>query len=158
MIAGHRKLCTLLLNQEVVQFFLLWKLVTESDTIVVHTETDKYLALSRWLIQGYCQLVVVVANVLGLAPYRLPGFIEGRCFFLGNSKTVHQVGLVLKLGCVAIFCQFQSEVRRLDNCTPLKGHLINRASCVVNSEFYLDIAVRRFYIASDGHEWQQRQR
>ena len=41
MVASHRKLTHLLLDQEVVQILLLGELITESDAIVIDTETDQ---------------------------------------------------------------------------------------------------------------------
>ena len=45
MVASHRKLTALFLDEEVVEVLLLGELITESDTIVIDAEADKYLPL-----------------------------------------------------------------------------------------------------------------
>ena len=108
MIACHGKLGMLLLDDEIVQTFLLWKLIAQAHTIIIYTETDGDITLRSSLVQVYLHLVVMVADGSGLAPYRLPGFIESRCLAASFSKTIHQAGFLHTLRGMLILRQLQS--------------------------------------------------
>ena len=128
MVTSHGKLRHLLLNQEIVQVSLLGELITESDTLVVDTETDHHLTVLTdqgqssglsvttifrtfdGLVQGHSEFVVVVTDVFGLTPNGLPGLVEGRGLFLHNLELVHQVGLFLSLRCMLVLGKDQSEM------------------------------------------------
>ena len=132
MVACHRKLRTLLFDQEVDQFLLLGELVTESDTLVVHTEADHDGAVRGWLLQGGCQFIVVVTDVLGLAPYGLPGLVKRGRLLLGDLETVHQVGLLHALRGVLVLGQFETQVRGLHHRPSFVGHLIDGTARVIH--------------------------
>ena len=108
MIACHGKLGMLLLDDEIIQTFLLWELIAQAHTIIIYTETDGDVALRSSLVQIYLHLVVMVADGGGLAPYWLPGFIESRCLAASFSKTIHQAGFLHTLRGMFILSQFQS--------------------------------------------------
>ena len=110
MIASHRKLRALFLDDEIVQLLLLGELITESDTIVVDTETDDNLTFGGRLKQSGSKLVVVVTDGGCLTPYGFPGLIERRGLFLFDLKTIHQISLVRPFRRVTILSQFQSKV------------------------------------------------
>ena len=142
MVACHRKLRHLFLDEEIVELLLLGELITETDTVVIDAETDKDLAVVRRLRQGRRILVVLVADVLGLSPYGLPGLIEGRGLFLGEREAFHQVGFLQTFRGVLVFGQDKSQVRGLHNLATLVGHLIDRTALPIHRELQLDIAIR----------------
>ena len=108
MIACHGKLGMLLLDDKIVQTFLLWELIAQAHTIIIYTETDGDVALRRSLVQVYLHLVIMVADGSGFAPYRLPGFVESRCLATSFSKTIHKAGFLHTLRGMFILSQFQS--------------------------------------------------
>ena len=128
MIACHGKLCMLLLDYEIVKAFLLRELIAQAHTIIIHTEADSDVTLGRCLIQVYLHLVIVVADGSSLAPYWLPGFIEGRCLATGLCETIHQTGFFHALRGMLILSQFQSEMRWLAHSLSLIAHLVGRLS------------------------------
>ena len=116
VVAGHRELGHLLLDEEVIEFLLLWELVAETDTVIKHTEDEVHHSAmrfidtgqpfvvafafvfgacdDRYLFQVHDELSVVVTNGLRLAPDGLPGLV---CLVDGgvnDVKAVHQVGLL----------------------------------------------------------------
>ena len=165
MVACHRKLRVLILDEEVVQLFLLRELIAESDAVVIDTKTDDHLTdltiqgqsfffafalifrLLDGLVQGHCKFVVVVTDVLGLTPYGLPGLVKLLGLFLDNLEAVHQVGLVQTFRGVLVLRQFESEERRPYHFTTLIGHLIERASRVIHRKLQFDVAVWRLHAA-----------
>ena len=78
MVASHSKLGVLSLHDEIWQILLLWELIAEPYSIVIHAETQVHETTVRRLLHLHEQLVVVVADVACLAPYGLPGLIECR--------------------------------------------------------------------------------
>ena len=108
MIACHGKLGMLLLDDEIVQTFLLWELIAQAHTIIIYTETDGDITLRSSLVQVYLHLVIVIADGSGFTPYRLPGFIESRCLAASFSKTIHQAGFLHTLRGMLILRQLQS--------------------------------------------------
>ena len=128
MVAGHGKLRVFLLDNEIVELFLLRELVAEAQTIVEQPEANDNLPLVLGLVEGHGQLVVVVAYLALFAPNRTPGLVETRCLRLGHRKSVHQVGLgfqpfdffragELKVGlCVGVLLlEFQTQGAGLDD-------------------------------------------
>ena len=82
MVTSKGKLRQLVFYHKIGERVFHGELVSESQTIVVKPESDLHhcglLSLFfQWLLQGYKELVVMVANVGFLAPYRLPSLIEG---------------------------------------------------------------------------------
>ena len=151
MVACHGKLAVFLLDKEVVQFLLLREFITESDAVVIDTETDGYLSgllnffhaflrgigrRTHWfgngLLQQYCQFVVVVTDILGLTPYGLPGLVELLGFFLRDLEAVHQVGFLQTLRGMLVLGQFEAEERGPYHFATLIGHLIDGSSCVIH--------------------------
>ena len=77
MVSSHRKLCALVLDEEVVQFGLLGKLITEAYAVVIDSEAQHNLALLCLLLKYGSILVVVVADVTRLAPDGFPRLVKG---------------------------------------------------------------------------------
>ena len=73
----------------------------------------------------------MVADVLGLAPHRLPGLIKLLGLFLGYRKTVHEVGFLHALRGVLVLGQLEPEEGRLDDGLALVGHLIDGTARVI---------------------------
>ena len=94
MITRHGKLGHLLLNQEVVQVFLLRELIAEADAIVVHAEADNDGA-GCILLKGHSQFVVAVTDGFGFAPYRFPCLIERRGLLTLDGEMLHQISLCI---------------------------------------------------------------
>src|SRR5687767_11221641 len=90
VIAGHRKLSSLFLNDEVGQVFLCWKLVTKTKSVIKQTKADDHPAIGPFLAERYCHLVIVIADRFLLSPYRLPAGIMRRIFCIGDRKIVQQ--------------------------------------------------------------------
>ena len=127
MVASHRKLRTLFLDEEIVQVRLLRELITESDTIVIDTETDEYLATMLTGLESHARggfrrsrapllqqsrniLYIVIADVAGLAPDGLPRLVEGGGFLLDKGEVVHQVALVHAHGGMFVLGQLKSQM------------------------------------------------
>ena len=128
MVAGHGKLRVFLLDNEIVELFLLRELVAEAQTIVEQPEANDNLTFVLRLVEGHGQLVVVVAYLALFAPNRSPGLVETRCLSLGHRESVHQIGLgfqpfdffrtgELKVGlCVGVLLlEFQTQGAGLDD-------------------------------------------
>ena len=143
MIACHRKLGMLFLDDEIVKAFLLRELIAQAHTIIIYTETDSDVTLGRCLVQVYLHLVVVVTDGSSLTPYWLPGLIEGRCLAAGLCETIHQTGFLHALRGMLILSQLQSEMRWLAHSLSLIAHLVGRLSLFGQRESYRDVAVRR---------------
>ena len=94
MITRHGKLGHLLLNQEVVQVFLLRELIAEADTIVVYAEADNDGA-GGILLKRNSQFVVVVTDGFGFAPYRFPCLIERRGLLTLDGEMLHQISFCI---------------------------------------------------------------
>ena len=73
------------------------------------------LALRVLLNERDCKLGVVVADGLGLAPDRLPGFVVFGDFGVCDPETVLEVGLVVELGGAGSPGEDEAELRRLDH-------------------------------------------
>ena len=128
MVTSHGNFSHLLLDQEIVQAFLLRELISETNTLVVDPETDHDLtgltnqsqtfvlsvtAVFRTfgnLLEGRSQLVVVVTDVLGLAPYGLPGLVKLTDLFLDDLELVHQVSFIHALRGMLVLRQDQTEM------------------------------------------------
>ena len=93
MIAGQCKLRALFLDEEVVQFGLLWELIAQSDAVVVDTEADEELPFLLGLRQSRNILDIVVADGARLAPYGFPGFVEGGGLLALQGEAIEEVGL-----------------------------------------------------------------
>ena len=103
VVAGHGKLGVLFLDDEIVQVLAQGKFVAQSETFVVETETDFHIPLLGGLVKSHEQLVVVVADGLGLTPYGLPGLVEGAGLAAGQGEVALKVGLAAACGAGAAF-------------------------------------------------------
>ena len=97
MVARHGKLRMFLLDDKVHQVLLPGELVAQAHAVVVDAEADVHIAVRLGLTKLHQQFVIVVADVLHLAPDRLPGLVKGRRRGLHHFKTVHQVGSSVQL-------------------------------------------------------------
>ena len=97
MVARHGELRVLLLDDKVHQILLPGELVAQAHAVVVDAEADVHVAVGLGLAKLNQQFVVVVADVLHLAPDGLPGFIEGGRGGFHHLEAVHQVGLSVQL-------------------------------------------------------------
>ena len=96
----------------------------------------------------------MVADVLVLAPYGLPGFIEGGGLFALQCEAVHEVGLLEPFGSMLVAGQFQTEVRGADDLASLIGDAIDRPP-LLYLEVQRDAAVRRLHFCCCRSERQQ---
>ena len=165
MVAGHSKFCHFLLYQKIVQILLLWELVAEPYSVVIHTESDYYpsrmgleppAALSfagrhagclPVASQRYLQFVIVVADVGRLAPHRLPRLVEGARALALYLEAVHQVGLFHAHRRVLILGKHQAQMRRFHHHAALVAHLIRGATIAVHPEFHSHVAIRRRHLS-----------
>ena len=161
----------LFLNEEIVEVALLGEFVAEAYSIVVDTEAQNHSALiltgrqtgavriagktvEPLLRQGDGVLVVVIADGSGLTPDGTPRLVECRGFFLGDSKTFHEVVLTQTHRGVFVLSQLETKVRGLNDGSVLIGHLVNRLSKLAEREFQLDIPIGRLYPCCHCHQWQ----
>ena len=77
MVARHGELSVLFFYYKVVERFLLWKLIAQTESLVIHAEADDDVAVGRRLVEVNLQFVVVVAYLRPLAPYGSPCLIKG---------------------------------------------------------------------------------
>ena len=175
MIAGHGKLCQLLLDQEIVQFLLLRELIAQSDAVVIDAEADddravaliecpsalaricSHLVVFMLLVQDHRQFIVVVAYGGRLSPDGFPSLVESRDLVVLNGKALHEVRLVHSRRGMLVLGQFQSQVRRFHHSLPLVGHFIRRPSIVGNRERQHHIAVWRLHSLRRSHHGQRQQ-
>ena len=109
--------------QEIVEVFLLRKFVTETDTVIIDTETNEDFS-STFLLEGNSQLVVVIANGSGLSPNRFPRFVESRRLGIFDGKAVHQVCFVHTTTGMLVLGQFKTQMGRFYDCLAFISHLI----------------------------------
>ena len=91
MVASHGKLRALFLRDEVVQPAFLRELVPQSHTVVVDAEANVHQSFCLFLLQFYEQFVVVVADVVGLAPDGLPRLVECCGLFSHQRESIEQI-------------------------------------------------------------------
>ena len=79
VVARHCELGVLLFDDEIGEFLGLLRreLVAKSQTVIIESETDIQQEAALFTTQLNEQLVVVVANLATLTPYRLTSLIEG---------------------------------------------------------------------------------
>ena len=88
MVTSKGELSQLLLDHEIAEVLLVWELITESETVIVETETESHLSVSRSLDEVHNKLVVVVADLSFLTPYRLPSLVESRSLCAFHCESV----------------------------------------------------------------------
>ena len=76
VVTCKSELSKFLLDYEIAEVLLVRELITEAETVIVETETDRHLLLRRSLHEVHEKLVVVVADLLLLTPDWLPCLIE----------------------------------------------------------------------------------
>ena len=173
MVTRESELAAFFFNQEVIQLWLLRKLIAETDAVVIDTETDQdgttVLAglptdtiIRLWrrrepvLRQGGHILIVVVTNVLRLAPYRFPCLVKSTGLFFVEAKIIHEVTLVHAHRGMLVLGQLKTEMGRTYNILPLISHTINWSS-----RFYLEVqrhvAVGRLHLCCQCCQWKQQE-
>src|SRR5690554_1376411 len=90
MIACHGKLGKLFFYPKITQFVLLRKFVTEAQTIVKQTKTNKHLTVCSVLYQKDSKLVIMVTDLFFFSPNRLPSIIDSNCFDLFYREIIVQ--------------------------------------------------------------------
>ena len=90
MVARHGKLRVLFLDDEIHQVFLCRELVAQAHANVINAETDGYLPVRRRLEEVHGHLVVVVAYLAILSPYRRPRLVERRAADAFHLEPVEQ--------------------------------------------------------------------
>ena len=88
MVSCESELGKLFLDDEIAELLLVRELVAETETVVVKTETDRHLPLCRRLDEVHEKLVVIVADLSFLSPYRFPCLVEGSCLHAFNLEAV----------------------------------------------------------------------
>ena len=91
IVGGHGKLSLFFLHHEIDQLLLLWKLISESESIVVETETQHHRPFGSGLLECHRHLVVVVADGGLLAPNGLPCLVECGMLATGLGESCHEV-------------------------------------------------------------------
>ena len=105
MVPGHCEAGKLLLDDKVGKLFLLREFITEPEAVVIEAEAYDHCdiigpaaAVEVFLCgEGDSHLVVVVADMAFLSPYRLPGLVKGRAGHIGESESVveaYRVGIL----------------------------------------------------------------
>ena len=97
MVARHGHLRLLLLDDEVGEVLLAGELIAQSHAVVEEPEAYGHLPLVHGLRECHAHLVVVVAYLAFLAPYRLPCLIAGSRLVVLDLKARHHVGLARHL-------------------------------------------------------------
>ena len=108
VVASHSKLRALLLYNEIIEIGLLWKFVAKAHAVVIDTEAENHDTVRLTLFQRNCQLVIVVAYLMRLSPYRLPCLVESRFLGIYKLEALHKVGFLQPLTGVLIFGELQS--------------------------------------------------
>ena len=120
--------------RNVVQVGLLGEFVAETNAVVEHAKDEHQPpGLIVLLLQRHPQLVVIVADVLLLAPRLRPGFIV-RVSLDGNDLEVRR-----QLRAVG---QHETEPRRADHLLSKPSHRIHRGG-IMQFDVDREIAVRR---------------
>jgi hypothetical protein len=87
----------LCLDHEIRKELLLRKLIAETYTIVIDTETKIHKPTIGRLLHLNEKFVVMVTYLFLLTPYWLPCLIEGRCRSLVDAEFIHQGVLLSQL-------------------------------------------------------------
>ena len=152
MIARHCKLGVLLLNYKVGEFLrlLMRELIAEAQTVVIEAETNIYKETTLISTQLNEQLVVVVANLAALAPYRLPSLVESGILATEQRETLtHRIYGTLRLsvvetiGLICVIHKLETESAWLYNRLILISKGICRYTTLLQREGHLQIAIRR---------------
>ena len=88
MVTGQGELGKFLLDDKIVQVLLRRKLVAESQSVIIETETYRHLPSGRGLHKIHKKLIVIVAYLCLLSPYRLPSLVKRRSFRTFKRKSV----------------------------------------------------------------------
>ncbi len=97
VVGGPVKLRLLVTDGKILQVRLLRKLVAKAQPIIKQPEAQHQLPVFyRGLLHGHGQFLVVVANLLHLAPHRRPGIVMPTGIDFGDGKALVETGLGLK--------------------------------------------------------------
>ena len=154
VVAGHGKLGVLVLDDKIDEGVLLWKLIAQSHSLIIDTETDDHLALGCGLVEGHGQLVVAVAHLGHLPPDGFPSLVESGGLGVLDLEAIHQRGLAHALGGVLVLGELQPQSRRPHHGLVLVTHLVGGAP-TVEIEPHGHIAVGRFHFLRCGQQGQK---
>ena len=76
VVPSHGELREFLLDYEIGQAPLLRKLIPEAQPVIIQTEPDEHHASRAGLLQGHGHFIVMVPDMVLLAPDRSPGLVE----------------------------------------------------------------------------------
>ena len=154
MVACHSELRMFFFDNEVIQIFLLWKFITESQTIIEQAEANNDGTVVHWLKQNDCQFVILIADFLFFSPDWLPGFVKGSRLRIFQLEAIIKIGFRIELGEVSavypvkvgsgiiFFFQFQSESARLNYHLAFVSQVVGWCAFFVNLKGQNQIAIR----------------
>ena len=93
VVAGHRELRQLVVDDEIFRPVHRPELVAEAQSVVEETEADCHQPFGRLVFQIDSQLVVMVADRLFLAPHRMPGLVVGASVGTHDFKILVEINL-----------------------------------------------------------------
>ena len=146
----------LFLYDEIIQLWLLRKLIAESQPVVEQTETDDHVPVILRLVERHFQFIIMIADFTFFTPHRTPGLVKGRSARFSDFKTGHQIRFLVYPFLIftlrpfktdsffRIFpFQFQSQCTGFDDRPVLKAQLIHRSTFRIQTEVHHQIPVRR---------------
>ena len=153
MVSGKSESGKFFLYDEVVQILLAWEFITEAESVVVEAETDGHLPFGGSLDKVHEELVVVVADLSFLAPYRLPGLVECACLDALHFETVVErvawLAVFLGNGSVCVIyellgledsSELESEVGRKDHIPAFVGEGVLRGTFLCKPEGHFHVS------------------
>ena len=94
MVTRHRELRQFLLDAEIRKAVFERELIPEADTVVVHPETDIYIASRFLLAEGNEHLVVLVTDSRLFTPNRSPVFVMGIPLHCPHRESRYEVRIL----------------------------------------------------------------
>ena len=158
VVASHCKLGVLFLNKEIVERFLLRELISQSKSLVIYSESDDDITVSRRLVEVNLQFVVIIANLRPFTPYGSPCFVEGGCLGVSHLESVHKVGLVLALRGMLVLGKFESQSTGFNHSLVFISHFVGGDATISERELYSYVSVRRADALCHCHQRQQQSR
>ena len=123
MVTCKSELSKFLLDYEIAEVLLIWELITEAETVIVETETDRHLLLRRSLYEIYQKLVIVIADFLFLTPDWFPCLIERSSLYTLYGKSVMEridrLSILFRNGSICIVYKLLG----LENTTEIKAKI-----------------------------------
>ena len=132
MVACHGELRMLCLHYEIRKELLLRKLIAETYTIVIDTETKIHKPTIGRLLHLNEKLIIMVTNLFLLTPYWLPFFIKCGSSRLIDTELIHQ----------RVFLrQLNAQCTWVNDSLAFVIHLIDRGSFVIERESNTQITI-----------------